>query len=537
MIPKSMLVIFAALFAISVSPSYAQHHSGALAPPIDLDGLRVSLSTILTPEDFNQDETKKANLSIRFFDSDTNINIKSVTYRVQIFQENNLVANEYFFDDDGKLDLEIRPISECKEQDLWKCTKYFGEKHAIAGAYYARGDSIPVIQGPIFNKSGEYSVMVSIVGATNPKTMTSKDLLFETFLHLPQKETFMIRTANAQEFPISIKAHSEISNFSYDESLKKIAYNISYNHERGQQHDFVNSQTIIVPKDFSSFKQGYSVNVFVEGVKLQDSSFEFDPSVPDKNIIRINIPHDEFALVESNLASENKDTINVEIFSGERIEFNQLDFTFENGFTAKILWDSKLMTGKKIPFAFSFFDANNNPTKNTLFAYSITDSSGKEVWSNVGTSETHIGILAPNGIATEGILIPTDGKFQFKLILTGHDSKNFEKFLTSTSDFNIMPQSVTHEEVITVPTWIKNNARWWSDGLIDDSSFVKGIQFLIQEGLMEIPVTEQNAVNQNNKIPDWVKNNARWWSDGLISERDFVKGIEFLANQGTIKVN
>ncbi|MDH3488964.1 MAG: hypothetical protein OEL56_00790 [Nitrosopumilus sp.] len=539
MIPKWMLIIFAALFVISFSPSYAQHHSGALSPPIDLDGLKVSLSTILSPADFNYNETKNANLSIRFFDSDTNANIKSVTYRVQIFQENNLVANEYFFDDDGKLDLDIRPTTGCKEQNLWKCTKYFGEKHAIAGAYYARGDSIPVIQGPVFNKSGEYNVKVSIVGATNPKTMTVKDLLFETFLHIPQKETFLIKTANAQEFPISIKSYNKISNFNYDESLKKIEYEIPYHNEYDQQHDSGNTQIISMEKDFLTFKQGYGVNVFVEGIKLHDSSFEFDTSLPDENIIRINISHEELVLIESNLGSENKkDTINVEIFSGEKIEFNHLDFTFENDFTAKVLWDSKLRAGEKTSFTFSFFDVNTNPAKDILFAYSITDSSGKEIWSNVGSTETHIGILAPNGIATESIIIPSDGKFQLKLILTGQGSKNFEKFLTSVSDFSIISKSVTQEEkIIPIPTWIKNNAKWWSDGQIDDNSFIEGIQFLIQEGLMKIQITEQNTVNQSNKIPDWVKSNAGWWSDDLISERDFVKGIEFLVSQGIIKVN
>ncbi|MDH5658942.1 MAG: hypothetical protein OEY17_06340 [Nitrosopumilus sp.] len=539
MIPKWMLIISATLFVISFSPSYAQHHSGALAPPIDLDGLKMSLSTILSPEDFNFNETKTAILSIRFFDSDTNVNIKSVTYRVQIFQESDLVANEYFYDDDGKLDLEIRPITGCKEQSLWKCTKYFGEKHAIAGAYYARGDSIPVIQGPVFNKSGQYNVKVSIVGATNPKTMTTEDLLFETFLHIPQKETFLIKTVDAQEFPVSVKSYNKISNFSYDESLKKIAYEITYNHEYGKQHDFTNKQTVSVPKDFSSFQQGYDVNVFVEGVKLQDSWIEFDTSSNDENVIRIIIPHDEFLLIENKSDSENtKDTVNVEVFSGEKTEFNQLDFAFENGFTAKILWDSKLDMGKKIPFTFSFFDANNNPTKNILFAYTIIDSSGKEIWSNVGTTETRIGILAPNGVVKENILIPTDGNFQLKLILTGQDSKDFEKFMTSVSDFSITSRSMKEEKkTIPIPTWIKNNAKWWSDGQIDDTSFIEGIQFLIKEGLMEIPITEHNAVNQNNKIPNWVKNNAGWWSEDLISERDFVKGIEFLASQGIIKVN
>ena len=37
-----------------------------------------------------------------------------------------------------------------------------------------------------------------------------------------------------------------------------------------------------------------------------------------------------------------------------------------------------------------------------------------------------------------------------------------------------------------IPSWIKNNAGWWADGAIDDDSFVGGIQFLIEEGIMSI---------------------------------------------------
>jgi hypothetical protein len=37
-----------------------------------------------------------------------------------------------------------------------------------------------------------------------------------------------------------------------------------------------------------------------------------------------------------------------------------------------------------------------------------------------------------------------------------------------------------------IPEWIKNNAGWWANGDIDDSSFVQGIQFLIKEGIMKI---------------------------------------------------
>ena len=36
------------------------------------------------------------------------------------------------------------------------------------------------------------------------------------------------------------------------------------------------------------------------------------------------------------------------------------------------------------------------------------------------------------------------------------------------------------EPVVSIPGWIKNNAGWWADGQIDDSSFVSGLQCLSQ---------------------------------------------------------
>ena len=87
-----------------------------------------------------------------------------------------------------------------------------------------------------------------------------------------------------------------------------------------------------------------------------------------------------------------------------------------------------------------------------------------------------------------------------------------------------------------IPSWIKNNAGWWADGQIDDSSFVGGIQFLIQEGFMKIPVTEQGSISQDREIPSWIKNNAGWWADGQIDDSSFVGGIQFLIQEGMLSV-
>ena len=88
---------------------------------------------------------------------------------------------------------------------------------------------------------------------------------------------------------------------------------------------------------------------------------------------------------------------------------------------------------------------------------------------------------------------------------------------------------------ITIPDWVRNNAGWWSQGLIGDSDFVSGIQFLIKEGIMTIPET-QSGNGETQEIPEWIKNNAGWWADGLIGDSDFVSGIQWLITNGIMKV-
>jgi len=92
-------------------------------------------------------------------------------------------------------------------------------------------------------------------------------------------------------------------------------------------------------------------------------------------------------------------------------------------------------------------------------------------------------------------------------------------------------------ETIVIPGWIKNNARWFADGSIGESDFTKGIEYMIKEGIMKIPNLPPTASDVARiNVPDWVKNNALWWADGLITDDDFVKGIQYLVEHGIIRV-
>jgi len=92
------------------------------------------------------------------------------------------------------------------------------------------------------------------------------------------------------------------------------------------------------------------------------------------------------------------------------------------------------------------------------------------------------------------------------------------------------------QENHNIPQWIKNNGKWWSEGKIHDSDFLRGIEYLIQNGIVQVPHTTPQT-HSTQGIPTWVKNNAKWWSKGLIDDLEFVKGIQYLVQVNIIHLN
>ena len=87
-----------------------------------------------------------------------------------------------------------------------------------------------------------------------------------------------------------------------------------------------------------------------------------------------------------------------------------------------------------------------------------------------------------------------------------------------------------------VPSWVKNNAGWWAEGTISESEFLSGIEFLVKDGIIEVPPTSVSSETSDG-VPSWVKNNAGWWAEGIISDGEFVNGIQHLMKTGLISVS
>ena len=50
-----------------------------------------------------------------------------------------------------------------------------------------------------------------------------------------------------------------------------------------------------------------------------------------------------------------------------------------------------------------------------------------------------------------------------------------------------------------------------------------------------VPVNEKNE-SVDYEIPNWIRDNARWWADGLITDQDYISGLQYLISEGILTV-
>lgn len=136
--------------------------------------------------------------------------------------------------------------------------------------------------------------------------------------------------------------------------------------------------------------------------------------------------------------------------------------------------------------------------------------------------------LAYQGIKTETSFVVVKSQ------TTSSDSS--KQYSSQTEPPKTVEPPKTADATLKVPSWIKNNAAWWASGQINDSEFLIGIEYMINENIIVIPNLPQSTTSTEGIVPDWVRNNAKWWTDGIISEGEFANGIKYLVEHGIIQI-
>lgn len=433
----SKLLVFAVFFTVlfSANLAYAQHHGGEAAPPVSFGDKKVTVSAWLDPADFNPAKDSSAKLNVRFFDSDTNTNIERVTYRVQIFSGSALLATQMFFDKDGQLTVNIQPNSECAEKEVWRCTKYEGNKDPVVpSALESSSTSMPIIRGPVFDKPGPYNVKVAIIGATNPKTQTAQDIEFETTINIAQEQQFSLATATGKT-PITVRSFQDkLTSLEFSESTKTISFVMPFHWEHAQHVSMIRND-IEIPKSFVPFQNVNSFKGTVNGIPIFPKDLIFDAyASKDTNTLHFVITGEELKMLEKKVT--DKHTMTVQIMPDTSVSLKSTDVQFSNGYKATITYDPRYGSSKDVSFTIAFFDSSGALAKDIRYAFSVQDSGGKEFYVNTGNSGT-LGIPVPSGVDSRLITIPSKGTYTLQMYLVGRGLIDFDQYVPASMKFDI----------------------------------------------------------------------------------------------------
>lgn len=162
------------------------------------------------------------------------------------------------------------------------------------------------------------------------------------------------------------------------------------------------------------------------------------------------------------------------------------------------------------------------------------------------TEPASLTITSPGGRIFENQIFPTkDGSFSFYSQLTKDHASGEYKVRIHYNEITIGPatfkiisynETTGKENYQNIPDWIRTDAERWSKDKISNNDFVKGIEYLINNGMIKVPPATEGPVSGSNEIPSWLKKNAGWWAEHSISTNEFVMSIQYLIEHGIIKL-
>ena len=416
----------------------------------------------------------------------------------------------------------------------------------------------PSITGPIFVKGGLYNIKVDIEAATSPRTLVANVLSYDTFVSVAQEQDFFIQTAYA-EVPVVVKTYyDDVDNFKFDQSDNSISFDMPFD----WSPDYVNLVQVVheevrVPKSFAPYAEGKQFKGYVNGVEIDQRALLNDPyTYDDTNIVHFLISKSELQRINETLGSSNYDNKKMDLklvpldeVSKSSTEFYLVDtINYEKvPTTVNISWDGNYGSGDEVPFEITFFNESRDLIKDLRYTISFIDhESNQELARFSGDDILNPGIVAVEGIDIQNIFIPSQGQYRIDILAYGTGLDYNPKYAGIGSGIIEIGPSLgqTQTTVETVPDviptaeiqpWIKTSVGFWADGISSDDEFISSIQFLIKEGIIQIPPTTQGT-SDTTEIQPWIKTSVGFWADGISSDDEFISSIQFLIKEGILSV-
>ena len=509
----SFSVVFLALALVCNIPSSFGHGLGTeTMPPVMIDGTEATLEVAST----TSLDTGIRQITISLFKTESGGMINDVSFEVELIKNETILFNNNFERDNGILIMNLVP-SEDSEVQIFN-------QETFASFFGLASDQFN-LQGKVFEDGGLYKFNVKILTINSYDNVLSKPVKYDLGISIPETTYYEINDRNfgAQELSV-ITYFDQISEFSYDQETRQIEFSFPFQWDQktiGQTS--VIHEEVQIPKSFGDLLVS-KFDVTLNEIDLPESAINIDDFTGGKRIVHVVVSQNELQEIFSS-NQFNADNIVLKFQPNENSI--PLSGVTENGqFKINLWWENEMRSNSDAKLGYDILDT---------FLMDSPISVPYELKLFYNEKE----LLKKTGISTGSKTQSDDFEFFIPSDVSGILVAKFENLdgnKLAHLEFPILVDRITTvENQYFIPNWVKNNAGWWADGQIPDSAFVQGIQFLIKEGIIVVPATE-NETQDGSNIPEWIKTNAGWWAEGQIDDRTFANGIEFLINVGIIVV-
>jgi hypothetical protein len=524
------LLMIGLVLAVELPDSLGHGLGSETMPPVMIGEKEATLevNSFTNYADVDGEEKGIRQITINLFESFTNVNssevkpIRDVTFHVELIKGDNVLVNENFQREDGNLIMNLAPSNNEKIEVM--------EQETFASLFELESEQYN-FKGKIFENGGLYKFKISILTINSYDNVLAEPVNYDLGISIEETTRYEIDDTNYGKQELGIITYfDQIIDFTYDETSREVKFSFPFewNQETIDQTTVIHEE-LLVPKTFGDLL----VTKFVatlNGVELPESMINIDDFSDDDRLVHVVVGQNELQeIFSTNQFSE--DIVTMTIVPKSNLPLSGVT---ENGqFKINLWWDEELRSGEKTIIRYDVLDTflKDRPI---AVPYDLkVFHNGKNVFSknNLSSDKKELEMREPNKNDFEWN-IPSDVT---GLVIVKFENVGGSKFATLELPIIIDRKSSSAAFDYQIPSWVKNNAGWWADGQIPDSAFIDGIEFLIKDGIIMVPISESESKDESS-IPEWIKTNAGWWAGGQIDDKTFATGIEFLIKIGLIVV-
>ena len=503
-------------FSITLVPDIFGHGlGGEVLPPVTIGDKDATLSIGISPSIYDENEPE-SNISLKLYHSESFAIIEHVTYEFELKKNGKQIFKDIFHDELGYLNIKV--ITDDSDKITIE-----GNKEPLSDGWINRDFEPIIVRGPVFTSGGLYDYTVKILTIDSDSNVLTDEIKLEGAISLAENNSF---TINDEQTIQLISYFDQIQNFSFESNTIKFSMPFDWNQDLEQLS--VVHEEIRIPNTLDGFLSTTYTSL-VNDIELPADAVTIDDYSFEDRTIHIVLNQKLIKEIHNNAIADSDSIMNFELKPSQQVTF-PLEFTTPDlRYKVFLSWEPEIIhTSEEVTFFVSFEE---------LFS----DKAQKVVEYDLKIVQKDSEIYSKHLIGNVNSANPNSYKIIFDDKQSGAANlvfSNINGHSLSKGNFIIVIDSSnqTQSESSNIPSWIKNNAGWWSEGTLDDDSFVQGIQFLIKEGIIQIPNTTQNSEYTSSEIPSWIKNNAGWWSEGTLDDDSFVQGIQFLIKEGIIQI-